>query len=242
MISLLALVYCPLAAALTLRGYEPAPIVFPSGSELPRNVVFHVLWPEGPEATWLEDEHGRRVRATRRRRGVADGRTSIELRPARTLAANSTYCVVVRVRGWTMDECISTGSLTDEAAPTGGAVTGARIAGGEVWLDIEPGVETSATAMEIEVHRGQRACTELAPVHRGYLRFGTTLDFYSMNRRMPGDGTYCFEGLPHPNEAASLRVRWIDAAGNTGAWSDVGALPAGLSASTIQAFGEASPP
>lgn len=234
----LALLWCPLAAALTLRGVEPTPIVFPRGRDVPRNGVFHVLWPEGPEAAWLEDDRGRRVLATRRRRALSDGRAYTELRPLRVLAPNRKYCVVVREGGATMDECVLTSDTTDRTAPSGGAPTGVRIAGGEVWIDIERGVEASETALQVEVRSGGHECHDLTLVPRSYLRFGVTVDLFVANGRIPGDGTYCFEELPHPTEAATLRVRWIDAAGNVGPWSAEWELPAGLSASTTQTFHE----
>lgn len=233
---LLALACAPSAAALTLGDIDPQPIMFPSGKSVPRNAFFRVLWPADPTAVWLEDDRGRRVPTRRHRRAFADGRAYTELRPRRPLAENRTYCVIVRLPGWRMDDCVRTAAVLDDTAPTGAAITRVAVGGGEVWFDIENGVEASEVALELEVIRGGAACSDLLPVWGAYLRLGGTVDIVPFTRRTPGPGIACFEGLPDPSEAASLRTRWIDAAGNASSWSGTWELPAGRSPLTVQEF------
>lgn len=224
------------ASALTIRDYDPSMIVFPDHGTIPRNVLLRVLRPDGARALRLEDDRGRRVPARVRPVTLGGDRTHAELRPARLLAANHRYCIVIPRDAWP-PSCFVVSDTVDEAPPVGGQVTRARFGGGEVWLDLERGDDASGVALEIEVHRDAERCAELVPVYGAYLRFGTTLHLYA-GLSFPAVGARCFEGLPDATRSATLRTRWADAAGNVGPWTYVGVLPPGPPANRVFTFGE----
>lgn len=229
----------PLLLVLAARVDQLAdaqPTILPREDKVPTDPRFLVLWPEHPDRVWLVDGQSEKIPATFERLTLGGGHEAVSLRPRDALAPDSLACVRIGQRSGYWERCFEVQDRVDRAAPSGGELLGALVGGGEAWLSFAPGKEDSPLFLELALSGVGETCRDYVYVPKAALPLGVTIDLVDPRGPTPGTGTRCFQGLPDPAAAHTLRVRWWDAAGNAGPWSGGWTLAAGLSPGEVQAF------
>lgn len=102
--------------------------------------------------------------------------------------------------------------------------------GREVWIAISPGTDESDVALEMQVRIGGplgKTCRDRSSSLKSYFRSGLEVTFVpDLGEKV---GIRCL--LEHEDAQGRgdfrLKLRWVDAAGNAGAWSAWFNLPRG---------------